>query len=189
MIQENIVVRYAKAFIDIAQRDNKLNEYKCELERIDKVMTTHKELEILITHPNLSMDKKLALLDKVLSICSISEATKEFIKLLHKRNRISMLSDIYTAYTQMIDIQKQIITVKVISAIPLNDKYQQALKDKLAKFVSPRKLKLDIQVMPEILGGLIIKINDTVIDGSIKGRLLKLWETLVNIKYDEKRTI
>jgi F-type H+-transporting ATPase subunit delta len=79
----------------------------------------------------------------------------------------------------MADNQKNIITVIVTSAIPLSPNQQDALKNKLSQMIPSSVIKLKIQVSHEIIGGLIIRLKDKVIDGSVRGCLDRLKAEIV----------
>ncbi|MDI6780650.1 MAG: ATP synthase F1 subunit delta, partial [bacterium] len=87
-----------------------------------------------------------------------------------------LIQEIAGSYLRMADNQKNIVTVIVTSAIPLSSAQQDALKSKLFQtiFPVPSVIKLKMQVEPEIIGGLIIRLKDKVIDGSVRGCLDRL---------------
>ena len=90
------------------------------------------------------------------------------------------LQDIYKAYLALLDKEENILEVEVLSAISLPEELRVKLEEKL-KTLSGSKIRIKEQVDPEIIGGLIIKIGDRLIDGSIRKDLESLRNQIVQI--------
>ena len=98
-----------------------------------------------------------------------------FLQLLAANSRLSVLPEISDLFTRArIEAEKK-ITVTVTSASPLDEKYEQKLIDALTKRLD-RQVDLHSEVDPHLLGGIIVRAGDIVIDGSIRGKLLRLNE-------------
>ncbi|MFH1898485.1 MAG: ATP synthase F1 subunit delta [Candidatus Desantisbacteria bacterium] len=178
MLQGSIAVSYAKAFFDIAMEDEKIDEYGQEIATVSGVLNMNPEFFRLIYHPGLTGIQKKELLEKILTVCSLSRPTQEFLRVLERRKRIDLIREIANSYLQMADRRKNIVTVIVTSAVSLSPAHQEALRDKLSQMVSS-VIRLSMQVNSEIIGGLIIRIQDRVIDGSVRGRLDRLRERMI----------
>jgi len=192
MLQSSIATSYARAFFDIAMEDEKIDDYGQEIATVGRALSMNPEFFRLIYHPGLTGIQKKELLEKILTVCSLSKPTQEFLRVLEKRKRINLIQEIADSYLQMVDCQKNIVTVIVTSAVSISIAYQEALRDKLSSVVSSLPLlmgegrgegstviRLSMQVNSEIIGGLIIRIQDMVIDGSVRGRLDRLRERMV----------
>lgn len=102
------------------------------------------------------------------------------MKLIIDRRREFFLQDIYKAYLALLDKEENILEVEVLSAISLPEELRVKLEEKL-KTLSGSKIRIKEQVDPEIIGGLIIKIGDRLIDGSIRKDLESLRNQIVQI--------
>jgi F-type H+-transporting ATPase subunit delta len=179
MLQNSVATRYAQAFFDIAIEDEQIDEYGQELTILSDALSVHPEFFRLIRHPSLTNVQKKELVSKILTTCSLSKPTYEFLMVLERRKRINLIQKITSSYLRMADNQKNIITVIVTSAIPLSPNQQDALKNKLSQMIPSSVIKLKIQVSHEIIGGLIIRLKDKVIDGSVRGCLDRLKAEIV----------
>ncbi|MBI4752784.1 ATP synthase F1 subunit delta [Candidatus Desantisbacteria bacterium] len=177
MLQNSVATNYAKAFFDIAVEDEKIDEYGQEIATVKQALSMNPEFFRLIYHPGLTEVQKKELLEKILTVCSLSRPTQEFLRILEKKKRIDLIHEIADSYLQMADCRKNIVTVIVTSVIPLSIAHQEELRDKLSSVVSS-VIRLSMQVNSEIIGGLIIRIQDRVIDGSVRGRLDRLREKM-----------
>lgn len=102
---------------------------------------------------------------------------KNFIRLLADNNRLGILPDIAESFKASHAAQEKKLSVQVFSATPLNNAYQQ----KLAKALSvrlQRQVDMQCEIDPTLLGGVIVHAGDLVIDGSVRGKLTRLRESL-----------
>jgi F-type H+-transporting ATPase subunit delta len=113
-----------------------------------------------------------------MEICgeSLSDAGKNFICILSENRRLMLLPQIAHQFGIMKANQEKAIEVEVVSAQPLDkgqqNKLAEALSEKLEK-----KVNMQVSLDKSLLGGAVIRAGDTVIDGSIRGRLTKLAES------------
>ena len=162
---------YAKALAQI-KSDN--NIIKNDLKEVTE--TFCKDLYDVFNNPTVSSEIKLDILKETFQN-KINPELFEFLTILSQKNRIKQLGEIYEAYLQEINIKNNILDAQITSSIELNDRYKQIIIDKLQQ-----KTQKNIQphwfVSEEIIGGIIIKIGDLVIDTSLKNKLDKLRKQL-----------
>src|SRR5207253_11455529 len=94
-------------------------------------------------------------------------------KLLLRKNRTALAPAIATVFREMADAERGIAHAKVKTAVPLDDAERQALERRLSSLVG-RSVEMQLEVDPSILGGIVARIGDEVIDGSAKGKLIQL---------------
>lgn len=173
MKSDNIVAnRYAKALI--LKQDTQIEEFDVIVE----VFNSNPDLMKILLHPNLSLEKKNALLEEIFSLQDISSPTINFISFLLKENRITLLPEIVSRYTHLLNEQKNIVKVNVESAFALSDEIKRRLIAKIEKLIGA-DIRLVVNINPCILGGLILRIRDKVIDGSLIKQLLELKTEMV----------
>ncbi|WP_444899440.1 F0F1 ATP synthase subunit delta [Microbulbifer sp. VAAC004] len=166
---------YAKAAFAYAQQASNLSGWSTALETAAAVSQNEKVRELL-DNPQLTSEERA---DKFLLICSdeLGEHGKNFIRLLAENHRLQLLPEISELFEELKAQAEATLEVEVVSAHALSDAQAQALGQKLrAKF--EREIHLHSSVDESLLGGAIIRAGDTVIDGSVRGRLAKLAEAM-----------
>ncbi|HVV69926.1 MAG TPA: F0F1 ATP synthase subunit delta [Gammaproteobacteria bacterium] len=168
---------YAKAAFEYAQQHRQLDHWAVMLQTMAELIK-QPTVQQLLKNPKYSSEAhseiSLALGQDILD-----EAGKNFIKLLALNHRLSALPDIVMQFEQLRAAIEQTLTVRVKSAIPLDEDYQQHLVKLLnAKF--QRHIILQCEVDKNVLGGLLITAGDHVIDGTVKGQLERMREVMVN---------
>jgi F-type H+-transporting ATPase subunit delta len=132
----------------------------------------HPDVAEFLASPALGKKGKLAFLEKGVK-GHASESLRGLIHALWQNNRLDLFRSVVAAYLQILDERKGHIRVKVTAAVPLTDEQKDKLTATL-KEVFRAEPVLSVQVDPELLGGMIIKAGDTVIDTSVRSRLQSL---------------
>ncbi|MFI2811106.1 MULTISPECIES: F0F1 ATP synthase subunit delta [Microbulbifer] len=166
---------YAKAAFAYAQEASDLGGWSTALATAAAVSQSEKVGEML-ENPQLTSDERA---DKFLSICSddLSESGKNFIRLLAENHRLPLLPEIYELFEELKAQAEASLEVEVVSARPLSEAQAQQLTQALSKKFE-REVHLHGSVDESLLGGAIIRAGDTVIDGTVRGRLAKLAEAM-----------
>lgn len=164
---------YAKALIDMTN-DGKIfrSDLLRELDSVSSVLAASKDLFDILQSPAVSSDKKVLILEDIFK-GNINPELLNFLKLLAEKNRFDSFNDILSAFSVLADELDGIKRVTVISAIELSEDLKNELISKLSS-------KLSMKIVPEwtvdenIVGGLVIKYDDNVIDTSVKSKLNKI---------------
>ena len=171
--QQHVGEVYAKALIGAATTAGSLEVVIDQLHSlVEDVFKKKPEFEMALSSPSVSQEQKNALLDRVFSN-RIDVTLLRFLKILCRRNRLGSIRSIEEAASRMRDEALGRVRVTVVTASPISAAELTALEEKLSKTFNA-KVSLTAQVDPKILGGLVIRIGDTVYDGSIDGRLQQL---------------
>ncbi|MDK2872818.1 MAG: F-type H+-transporting ATPase subunit delta [Desulfomicrobiaceae bacterium] len=180
----NIVAkRYAKALFAVASSEGKtaVAKYGAELAALAEVLKAAPEILRIFRNPIFSLDEKRGVAASLLDKVSASPMVRNFCMLLADKNRLGFLPEISADYAKLLDEAQGVVRGKVVTAIRLTDAMQKAVVEKLQKD-SGRKIVLDYDVDQDIIGGLVLKIGDKVLDASIRAQLQILKE---NIKRGE----
>jgi F-type H+-transporting ATPase subunit delta len=119
------------------------------------------------------------MLNSVLDRAGLAPLASNFVKLLMDNERLGDLPDITEAYIKMVDEHNGVIRATLTAAADLEDEQILAIKDALSNFAG-RKVELAVNKDPSIIGGLIAKMGDLSIDGSVRTQINNLARTLDN---------
>ena len=165
---------YAKAAFEYALEAGDLQGWSDSLGTASSVA---KQLTVdqLLSSPSSTAAEQAAALT---GICgeSLNSAGKNFICILSENRRLKLLPQIAHQFEIMKANQERAIEVDVASAQPLDEEQQEKLTEALSKKLE-RKVNMQVSLDKSLLGGAVIRAGDTVIDGSIRGRLTKLAES------------
>ena len=170
--------RYAKAMIDLAMRDDMVAEIGAQLQQHRELFDANANLQLTLHNPGVDIEKKRDILNAILDRTQPGPLVRNFIMLLLEKDRLNQFDLICDYYTRMADEQLGRITAQVITAVELDAEQYQAVEQKVAA-ATQKEVRLETQVDPSILGGMIVRINHTVLDGSLQGRLNRLRQELV----------
>ena len=168
---------YAKAIFELADKAQALAAWSERLNVLAMIAADPVVIH-LMKNPKFS-DERLVELFVTVAGDALNEEAKGLLNLLSHFKRLSCLPDIARLYEEYKARKAQVVNVEMISAIPVDESYQQRVQAKLSERLSCQ-IELLCQTDPSLLGGAIIRAGDYVIDGSVKGRLLKLKESIVS---------
>lgn len=175
--QIRIAKRYADALVESAKDSNLLQKVFDDLKLVESTLTTSTELKEFLEKPVISHDDKKDVIAQVFKN-SVSEATLNFLLLLVDNNRFNLFEATVVEYSDRLDEINNIVKVKVVSAVDLNEDMKNKLIQKLEQKVS-KKVVADYVLKPEIIAGLVIEINDKTIDTSLKTKLNNMKKQLI----------
>jgi len=176
MAELNTVARpYTKAAFEYAQEKGNLDQWS-QMLSIAAMAVNDSQMTRVLGNPSLSAEQKA---DVVLSVfdAQADEAGRNFINLLAENGRLSLLPEISVQFEHLKANLEKKVDVDLTTAFPLDD----AQQEKLAKALSTklgREVKLTSQVDKSIIGGVVVRSDDLVIDGSVRARLAKLAEAM-----------
>ena len=177
MTEDSVVLGYAKALYAVAADKGITDQVGEELESLTGLIAGNKDLEKLLFHPTISTVIKKNLFTNLLSEDS-SGLIKRFFCLLIDKRREKMVTVLSAAYKVISRKVKGIVVAEVQSTIEMTDDNLNLLKSKLEKLLS-KTVEIETQINPKILGGLVIRIGDKLIDGSVRSKLLGLKKRLM----------
>lgn len=177
MKQTILAKRYAKAIFTIGQEQEKYEEYDEVLQGLADLYTTHPEVVDAMTNPLYPMDVKENVMKGIVGSMKVDTIMGNFLNLLVQKKRAEILPEIAVAFKTMVDEAKNISHGNVISAIELSDELKANVQTILEKLTG-KKVELTTSVDPSIIGGIIAKVGDLVLDGSIKTQLAGLKDSI-----------
>jgi F-type H+-transporting ATPase subunit delta len=175
-----VTLRYAHAFASAAQAAG-LDVVAAQRQMKDFAETfdgSH-ELREILENPSIPSDQKLAVLDALAVRLGMMREVRNFIAVIMDNQRLSDLNDIIAAYHQIADTGLGVAEAEITSAFDLNDEDRKALEAQVTKLAGG-KVRVTYMQDKALLGGAVVKIGSTVYDGSLRGQLEQLKQTLVN---------
>lgn len=159
-----IAKRYANALIESSK--NSIDETLSALKEVNDVFNSNEEFKMFFKHPSVSLKDKKDTIYEIFS-SKINQTTLDFLNVLLDENRFCVLNTIYKVFQKEVQNLKNQQDVVVSSVIELSDEQKEKIIQKLSAKLN-KEIILTCALQEDILGGLIIKINDKVIDLSLK---------------------
>lgn len=160
---------YAQALFMLAMEKNLGEEYEKALDLVLDAFAENPMYTEFLESPGISIAERLGGLESAFSN-AVPRDVLSFLKLLCEKRYISEFSDCVAQYKALLNEVTGISDAKVTSAVELDEKEKNALKEKLER-LSGHKVAIEYTVDPSILGGLIVEIDDKVMDSSLQKHL------------------
>ncbi len=141
---------------------------------------SQKEFSLAMQNPMFSQADRLKALNKLTALQQLPEIAIKFIEVCFSRNRISTLAEIIKAYSQAADEAAGIVSIEITTAINIAAQEASSVEQMLQQKISG-KPKFIWKIDPNILGGMIIRFQDKVIDGSLSGKMKQIEQRLENV--------
>ncbi len=164
--------RYSEALLEVAKNRNELDEVFSELCNVVDLLEDSDELKnfkAFLTHPVVPVAEKKDLLKSVFE-SKLKNDVLNLLYILAEKNKINLLPSILYCFEAEMDKAKNILKVGVVSAIELDSDSVSRLKEKLEQKLH-KSVKFEFEVNPDIIAGLVLKIQDKTIDGSMATKL------------------
>lgn len=164
--------RYARALLEEADRVGLLDEVDDDMQMIRQSLDDVRELSRFVNSPVIPEGRKKSAM-KALFENRVTGLTLRFLLLLIEKDRETILSTITDTYRRLRDEQENVVPVQARVAQPLDDEERSRLVERLESMTG-QQVRLEVEHTPELLGGLVVRIGDTVYDGSVRQKLQNL---------------
>ncbi|HLS20059.1 MAG TPA: F0F1 ATP synthase subunit delta [Bacillota bacterium] len=168
--------RYAEALFELGEEKQLLDTFVEQFRLMKDILTEHEQLFTILKHPQVSVNKKQTMVQEIFK--DFHKYVIHTIQLLVARQRIDLAPAIVDHMNELVNDAKGIAEATVYSVRPLTDEEQDVLAKKFAKQLHKNSVTFNNIVDPEILGGLRIRIGNTIYDGSVRGKLSRLERTI-----------
>jgi F-type H+-transporting ATPase subunit delta len=182
LIMSKVSKRYAKALLSLGKEDGKFQQYGEELKDFSSFFQQNLDFGQAISSPVFTLEDRKNVLSVVLAKSRYSQTVKNFLHLLLDKNRIGAVHAIHAYYKKLTDEVANIARAEVITPMPLNENLRKRVERVLEELTS-RKVKMETREDKALIGGIVVKIGDLVLDGSIKTQLKGLKESLKRGEY------
>ena len=168
---EEIAKVYARSLFEVARERGKLDQVREQLGQFVDALNENRELAVFFFSPYFSINEKQDALGRVLE--GADEIFLNFLKLLIEKHRMPVIFRIRQAFEQLWEEENRTLPVEITSAIELDQGTTESLATQIAERAG-RKVKLSTRVDPEILGGRVVRVGNSILDASIRNRLEQL---------------
>jgi F-type H+-transporting ATPase subunit delta len=175
MAQSNVIAwRYAKAYFELAAKARAIPRWRDQLARA-VALVTEDDARRALTNPRLSRTARMQGLDSLLK--DVSPEPRNLVRLMVEHGRLDLLPEVLAEYDRLADRASGVVRAEVVSAVPLDRGLEEQITQELAGKLGG-KVETVVKQDPDILGGLLIRIGDRVIDTSVRTRLQQLQAAL-----------
>ena len=176
MKQRKLARRYGEALGELASEHNLLDQIEEELALVRETLLSEPRLRRILEDQKVTADAKDRLVLELFGK-RLSRYPLNFLRLVVKKQREAYLLDMIDAYVAYANQKRGIVEVEVTTAAPLTDRQAELLMERLSQ-VTGRKVRLMTKLDEALLGGVVARIGDLVMDGSVRTRLELLGESL-----------
>jgi len=170
--------RFAQAIFEIALERKELDRWQSDLKKIAS-LAEDDTLVSLLQDPRLHFDSKTKLLSEQLG--NVNPLALNLVYLLITRGKLNMVGEIADEYQRLLDSYRGVEQAEVTAVIPLDDKDKQRLEEHLGALVG-KKIVVKSKVDPSLIGGIVARVGDKLLDGSTRSKLSALKEELAGAR-------
>lgn len=164
---------YARALLSVAQSTNALDEINGLAGALLDLMAESSELSDFLASPVAEEAAKKGVLTRVLGD-ETSQSFKNFVLLLVDRGRVSLIAPILKQFQNLVREVNQTVLAEVTSAVELTDAQKETIRQKVLGMTGAQAADIEASIDPDLLGGVIIRVDSQVVDASLRGQLRRI---------------
>jgi F-type H+-transporting ATPase subunit delta len=176
MAQQDRVEAYAQAFFGIAKAERKVEAVEDDLFRFSRAFEANDELRMALSDRAMPAERRVAVIEELMAGTAIPTSVG-LVAMVVAGDRAADLPPIVDRFLELSAAERQRDVAEVRSAVPLDDQLRERLARALGEAVG-KEVEVKVVVDPAVLGGVVARIGDTVIDGTIRRRLEELKERI-----------
>lgn len=178
MIGSRVTKRYAKALFEAAQESKQIDRIEKDLIYVKEIIEKSNDFSIFLKSPVIQSAEKRKIFAQLFER-KLQKLSFEFLNLSLDKGREIMLPAIILNFLRLIDDSRGVLRGELVTAHRFSETQIQSLKKRLDR-ITGKKVMLVEQVDPSLIGGFVVRLDDTVIDTSIKNQLLKMREHMIS---------
>lgn len=177
MIGSKVSRRYAKALFGIGLEDGRFEQYGRDLRDFSGFCASHPEVFHAISNRIFSVEERKKVMEFLLARSDFGDTVKNFLRILLEKDRIAGIAQVAEYYGRLTDEVSNVMRAEVLTARPIKRDVLERLKAALKK-LSSKEVRVTVKEDRSLIGGLVVKIGDMVLDGSVKAQLTGLMGSL-----------
>lgn len=172
---------YGEALFQTAMETNQLDAFLEEVKLIQTVLEQNPEWDRLMKHPKISKQEKVEIMKGAFA-GRISREMTGFLELILTKERYGQLQAVFRYFTEKVKEEKKIGTAYVTTPMELSEIRKSDIQDRLLATTSYLTMEMHYAVDPSLIGGMVIRIKDRVVDSSIRTKLAEMKKELLQIQ-------
>lgn len=176
-----IAKTYGDALFEVGIEKNKIDSLSEEVKAVSDILDQNKELTQLLAHPQIMMEEKQEIIKNIFQ-GRICDELYGFLQIIIQKGRQTNIKEIFEWFEDCVKQYHHVGVVYVSTPLPLKDTQKTAVEKKILATTEYERLEVNYQIDPSLIGGMVIRIGDRVVDGSIKNKLDKLSRELGKIQ-------
>ena len=174
---------YGEALFELAAEEGREETFLEEVMAFKSILAQNPDFGRLMNHPKILKERKEEVIDQVFK-GKISDELTGFLHLLINKDRYGEIEGILEYFIEQVKKLKGIGIAYVVTAIPLGEAKRKEIEDKLLATTSFKKMEMHFDVDGSLLGGMVIRIGDRVVDGSVSSRLQKMQRQMLKTRIE-----
>lgn len=175
---------YSNALFELALEKDTLDNCADEVAFVKEIFEENDDLLKLLNHPKITSEEKIQVVENIFK-GHISDDVTGFIVIIVEKGRITEVSDIFQNFLAKVKEYKKIGIAYVTSATALDETWKAKVENKLLATTDYVKFEMNYKVDSSLIGGMVIRIGDRIIDNSIKSKLFKMSQQILKIQLSE----
>lgn len=171
--------RYASAFIDVGFQSNAMEFLVKDIESLEKLLLESQDFQMLISNPVFGRANQLKSVQQIAETAGFHDLTTNFLCVLTQNGRLGTLPHIIVAFQHEIAKRSNVVDAFVQTAQPLTPAQQKTLQNNISQKTG-KAVRLSIDVVPELLGGMVVTVGSQMIDDSIASKLARLKKVMTS---------
>ncbi|MFQ5686931.1 MAG: ATP synthase F1 subunit delta [Candidatus Scalindua sp.] len=173
MIEDSLATGYAQALFEVASKRGSAGDMEKDLDGIKNLLETNRKFRDILYHPSITKTEKKDIIDKIIAPQCSSKWVKNLLYILVDKRREKILDYLPSVFKGVARRIRGVVSVKVQTVFPLTEIRLAKLKENLEK-LTKKEVVLEKEVNREIIGGMVIRIENKIIDGSVINHLKNL---------------
>ncbi len=172
---------YGQALFELSVEENKVDTYAAQISDVRALFAGNPDLMKLLTHPQIQSEQKI----EVIQNCfegQVDDQIEAFMEIIIKAGRQAEMMKIFDYFLKQVKAYKHIGTAYVTSAKELTERQKLAIEARLLELTDFISFEMVYQTDPSLIGGMVIRIGDKVVDSSIKTKLENMSKELLSIQ-------
>ena len=172
---EDVAQVYARSLFEVAQEHDGLDDIREQLDQFVAALDDHREMAVFFFSPYFSTEEKKNALKRAIE--GAEPIFMNFLESLIERHRMPAIFRIRAEYERLWDEENKLLPVQITSAVPLDEETVRSIGDRISEQTS-QTVELSSSVDPDLIGGIVLRVGNVILDDSIRNRLNQLRKTV-----------
>jgi len=175
---EEVADVYARSLFEVAKEHDRLDAIREQLDQFAAALNDHRQMAVFFFSPYFSTEEKINALER--SIEDADPIFMNFLEALVERHRMPAVFRIRVAYEKLWDDENKRLPVQITSAVALGEETVQSIGDRISEQTG-QTVELSSSVDPDLIGGIVLRVGNVILDASIRNRLNQLRKTVAQV--------